>query len=402
MAEYQDSAKLLEKVGDKRPDYSKYKRMWKEYNASLESICSKMSYLLSHYSILFYGDFKNATISAIISKCLIPLTRNFSKSDSVVLYQLFLSYSGSLPIDKNEIISTVKNWFCKDRDQIMEKLEECRKQVWEEYKNSRSDMATFFSRNIVYLMVQPELSNFPWEMIQYSFSPLSNWEVMGSEQHFLRIPNFDILQGYLEAGKKLPQLKNLKKWYYLISPTGGLKYTEDVYGKFWRQFEEWNGLVKEKPKDEETFYSEFKKSEMYLYCGHGVGADMFTPMRLARQKFKTGCIVLGWCSSSTKYNGPLEMTSYIPYFFISGWPFFAGCLWNVLDRDIDEYSRAFLNNWFEQSKIAQEKFEHKKEIPQIEEQIVRARKTALEVWKYKYLTGRSLAFYGMPLILFNN
>ena len=152
--------------------------------------------------------------------------------------------------------------------------------MWDKFSSKE------LARNIVYLLIQPELSNFPWELIEYGFLPGSSTVMSEAEQHYLRTPNLEILQVYLETSKKISHLKSMDKWYYLIDHKGDLASTQKTFTKLLSKHDSWRGELGKKPDDD--FYTELKRSEMYLYCGHGVGADIFLPIRLARQKMRAG------------------------------------------------------------------------------------------------------------------
>jgi hypothetical protein len=86
---------------------------------------------------------------------------------------------------------------------------------------------------------------------------------------------------------------------------------------------------------------------MYLYCGHGYGGDFFATTRLARKKINAGIMLFGCRSASYEYHGQYEMSNTFNSFIIAGAPCVAGCLWNVLDKDIDELNKDFLKSWFD-------------------------------------------------------
>lgn len=79
----------------------------------------------------------------------------------------------------------------------------------EEWKDEISESFSHkcLSRNIVYLMIQPELSNFPFEFIDYSFLPYTGSVISEAEQYFMRIPNLEIISNYVGNTKSIPQLK---------------------------------------------------------------------------------------------------------------------------------------------------------------------------------------------------
>ena len=48
-------------------------------------------------------------------------------------------------------------------------------------------------RNVVYLLLQPQLSNFPFEFMNTSFSSQKKIKIDANEQYFMRMPNFDVI-----------------------------------------------------------------------------------------------------------------------------------------------------------------------------------------------------------------
>jgi hypothetical protein len=122
-----------------------------------------------------------------------------------------------------------------------------------------------------------------------------------------------------------------------------------------------------------------------------------------RNKIKAGWLIIGCKSWYYRYWGNLEMSSVINHFFTAGTPFVGGCLWNVGDKDIDSYIKKFLELWMEESKVIVERISQN-ESPKsldIEKSILKWRNEARKVCKLKYLTGFSLTFYGVPLVLLN-
>ena len=83
----------------------------------------------------------------------------------------------------------------------------------------------------MYLLLQPELSNFPFEYIDAGLLPYSSSVVAESQQYFLRIPNIEVISSYLGVNKSVPQLKNMQKFYFLVNPQGDLKSTEKKFRK---------------------------------------------------------------------------------------------------------------------------------------------------------------------------
>ena len=258
------------------------------------------------------------------------------------------------------------------------------------------------SRQIVYLLIQPEISNFPFDFLDWNpFSEKSS--KMEKEQYFLRIPNLDIISNYLESSrnKHYDMLRNKNKWYYVVNPQGDWKGTEKDFSKFVSEHSKWEGIVSRKPEETE-FLTSLKKADMYLYCGHGFGGDFFNPYKMAKKQIKSGCLIFGCRSCCHVFNGKYPMSNSFNYFFIGGAPFVAGCLWNVIDKDIDPYSQEFIKNWiYNWDKIFNSESKNNNSINEDTElTIVKSRHKAMEKCTYPYLTGHSLVFYGIPLILF--
>ena len=270
---------------------------------------------------------------------------------------------------------------------IVDMVHKWREEVLNKY--NKSDL----KRWITYLMIQPELANFPFESLNIDID-LESGVMSGAEQYFMRIPSIDLISHYLENSKKYPEIKSLNKWYFLVNPQGDCKRTEERMKGFCSENKTWNGIFGKKPSSEEQFYIDLKKSEMLLYCGHGVGLDIYAPLRLSRNKIKSGWLMIGCSSASNKYNGLMEMSNYYNYFFISGCPFFAGWLWDVIDKDIDWFTLNFMKTWFLESENMMSKVRSKLEYNEkdktknsknidIEHIIVRSRQIALKTCEFK-------------------
>ena len=374
--------------------------------------------VLSYFRLLLCGDFKNQEVNQIVNAWAADIaqivindispqemildfaseeiwTLKFALISIITNYIITISKVGSDIFEEllQTFLNLFKIWKLKKNDlmpEIVKLINWCKEQVLAKFSNSD------LRRSIVYLMIQPELANFPFEFIDTNIVPKIGWVLVESEQSFMRIPSIDTISRYLENSKKYPEIKSINKWYYLINPQGDLTTTESRLKEFCSENNTWKGIFGQKPSNEEQFYTDLKKSEMLLYWGHGIGLDIYSPLRLSRNKIKSGWLMFGCQSASNKYNGLLEMSNYFNYFFISGWPFFAGWLWDVIDKDIDKYTLSFMKTWFLESDIMMSKlrskinqkdkenaqFDHKIDIEHL---IIKSRQIAIKSWKYRYV-----------------
>uniref|UniRef100_A0A0N5A5H2 separase n=1 Tax=Parastrongyloides trichosuri TaxID=131310 RepID=A0A0N5A5H2_PARTI len=242
-------------------------------------------------------------------------------------------------------------------------------------KITASEMVDCSKEVFTTLILDNELSKYPWEMISYfNYRPMIT--------RMTSLMNYDLL---LEKNN-LSNL-NTRNSYYIINPKGDLKDTENWMLQLLDNME-WEGIKGEWPKPE--IVKEFTlKKDVLVYIGHGNGKQVFR-VALKEQKFRSVAILMG-CSSvrlgpSSKGYASLDL---VENYFNSSGSGILGCTILVTDREINKYFEYIFMETFKETRRL---MTYKKSVTYY---MVKAR----EHVKLYYLTAGSVVFYGIPTLM---
>lgn len=145
---------------------------------------------------------------------------------------------------------------------------------------------------------------------------------------------------------------------------------------------------------EDEFRDALEKKDLFLYFGHGSGAQYIRGRTVKRL---TQCAVtfLMGCSSGTL----TEAGEYEPYgtpmnYLHAGSPALVATLWDVTDRDIDRFTTTAFDAWGLIEK-KDKKDKSRGENVGLDTAIARSRSACV----LKYLNGAAPVVYGVPVFL---
>ncbi|KAK6204892.1 peptidase family C50-domain-containing protein [Scheffersomyces amazonensis] len=248
--------------------------------------------------------------------------------------------------------------------------------IFDKYFNLRTSKA---SEHLI-LVPSSSCNFFPWE----SLNCLSGKSVS-------RVPSIDLLIQMLKNRKS--ETIDKSKLYYMINPGGDLRRTEEKFKPMFNKWSTWNGLVGEKP-NEANFMDNLSKTNLFVYLGHG-GCDQYLKTATL---FKTclpkgpklpPSLLIGCSSGALTENGIFEPHGNVYNWLTCGTPMVLVNLWDVTDKDIDQFSLSVFEKWG--------LFPNQPRIRtwNICEAVGSSRKSCT----LPYLNGSAPIVYGLPLVI---
>ncbi|KAJ5709586.1 Peptidase C50 separase [Penicillium malachiteum] len=175
---------------------------------------------------------------------------------------------------------------------------------------------------------------------------------------------------------------------YLLNPTGDLKTTQTTFEEDLSGLKSWKGVTNREPTEDE-FRDCLESKDLFLYFGHGSGAQ-YIRGRTIKRLSKCSVTFLMGCSSGTL----TEAGEYEPYgtpmnYLHAGSPALVATLWDVTDKDIDRFASSTFDTWG--------LFRGKKSKGDVglDTAIAGARGSCV----LKYLNGAAPVVYGVPVFL---
>ncbi|KAL4805931.1 peptidase family C50-domain-containing protein [Aspergillus unguis] len=137
---------------------------------------------------------------------------------------------------------------------------------------------------------------------------------------------------------------NRRNGTYILNPTGDLQTTQGTFEKDLSNMKNWTGIVNRQPSEEE-FKESLESKSLFLYFGHGSGAQYIRGRTIKRLDQCAVAFLMG-CSSGTL----TEAGEYEPYgtpmnYLQAGSPALVATLWDVTDKDIDRFAKATFEHW---------------------------------------------------------
>ncbi|KAF7712215.1 Separin [Penicillium ucsense] len=249
------------------------------------------------------------------------------------------------------------------------------------HEAAREDVAADSPRHTV-LVLDKALHLFPWE----SLPCLQGFPVC-------RVPSLECLRDRVlqfrgsQAGATIQHTSGT----YLLNPTSDLRSTQESFEPGLSRLESWTGMVNREPSEEE-FRSALETKDLFLYFGHGSGAQ-YIRGRTVKRLTKCAVAFLMGCSSGTL----TEAGEYEPYgtpmnYLQAGSPALVATLWDVTDKDIDRFATSTFGSWG----LLDRKGKSSRESPNsLDAAVAGARASCV----LKYLNGAAPVVYGVPVFL---
>ncbi|THD00405.1 hypothetical protein EYZ11_000132 [Aspergillus tanneri] len=240
------------------------------------------------------------------------------------------------------------------------------------------------------LVLDKSLHLFPWESLP-SLQGLPVCRVPSLECLRDRILRFrDEGSSNIDRGFGIDRENGI----YVLNPTGDLQTTQETFEKGLAGLESWTGIVKRQPSEEE-FKDGLESKSVFLYFGHGSGAQ-YIRGRTIRRLDQCAVTFLMGCSSGAL----TEAGEYEPYgtpmnYLQAGCPALVATLWDVTDKDIDRFAQSTFERWGlmrEENGGSKRRFTS----PQatLDEAVSQSRKACV----LKYLNGAAPVIYGVPTV----
>ncbi|KAL4918001.1 peptidase family C50-domain-containing protein [Aspergillus aurantiobrunneus] len=204
------------------------------------------------------------------------------------------------------------------------------------YHDAAMDEARKQQPNNTVLVLDKSLHLFPWE----SLPCLQGLPVC-------RVPSLECLRERVlqfRSQKKTNLGIDRRKGTYILNPAGDLQTTQGTFETDLSNLKGWTGIVNRQPSEEE-FKDGLESNSLFLYFGHGSGAQ-YIRGRTVKRLGQCAVTFLMGCSSGTF----TEAGEYEPYgtpmnYLQAGSPALVATLWDVTDKDIDRFAKATFENW---------------------------------------------------------
>ncbi|KAM4796065.1 LOW QUALITY PROTEIN: separin [Rhinophrynus dorsalis] len=227
------------------------------------------------------------------------------------------------------------------------------------------------------LILDKHLQKLPWE----SMPCLQNQSVS-------RLPSLQFLLSYSLLRRYRPQTTLVKgvdpkNTFYVLNPHANLPGTEERFRDWFKNEPGWNGVIRSAPKSEQL-QSALTKQDLYIYVGHGAGAHFLDVQTLQRLDCNAVALLFGCSSAALAVRGDLEGSGIVLKYLMAGCPLVLGNLWDVTDREIDRYTKEFLQSWLNANPGAP---------------LLKYMSDSRQAPKLKYIIGAAPVAYGLPVTL---
>lgn len=250
------------------------------------------------------------------------------------------------------------------------------------HDDARDKLPTRLPKHTV-LVLDKSLHLFPWE----SLPCLQGYPVC-------RVPSLECLRDRILQFREASAgaIVDRKSGSFVLNPTGDLRSTQTTFEQDLSKFKSWNAIVQREPTEDE-FRDSLEKKGLFLYFGHGSGAQ-YIRGRTVKRLTKCAVSFLMGCSSGSL----TEAGEYEPYgtpmnYLHAGSPALVATLWDVTDRDIDRFTTTTFDAWGLIEKP--ENREKKRADVSLDAAVARSRGACV----LKYLNGAAPVVYGVPVFL---
>ena len=192
----------------------------------------------------------------------------------------------------------------------------------------------------IILLLDKHLHAFPWESIPC----LAN-------QNVSRLPSLAALRSCLltaEATKSLsksdPSLLGAEGHFVsrsgghaIVNPSGDLAHTDSTISPLIRSLPG-NWTLQHSAPTESQLSQVLPATSIYLYFGHGSGAQYIRPRAVKKLSRCATAWLMGCSSSAVADHGGFEPSGMVLAYLAAGAPAVVGTLWDVTDKDVDRAS----------------------------------------------------------------
>jgi separase len=256
------------------------------------------------------------------------------------------------------------------------------------------------------LILDASLHSFPWESLPCM-----------QGQSISRLPSMGCLRSRILSLAKpveaAPDGIYIERAHggYVLNPGQDLSSTQTTFEAPLAQLPGWTEIVAREPGEAEL-KEMLEMQELYLYFGHGSGAQYIRSKTIKRMRRCATAVLMG-CSSAAV----VEAGEFSPYgpplsYLMAGAPAVVGTLWDVTDRDVDRFAKRAFERWglFGEGekvvkvvktparrrrveKVVEVEVEEGQERVSLVEAVARGKKAC----NYQYLTAAAVVVYGVPV-----
>jgi separase len=251
------------------------------------------------------------------------------------------------------------------------------------HEAAREELASRPPKHTV-LVLDKALHLFPWE----SLPCLQEYPVC-------RVPSLECLRDRVLQFRSSSSGATVKResGAYVLNPTGDLRSTQTTFEQDFSRFKSWNAIVQREPTEDE-FRDSLEKKDLFLYFGHGSGAQYIRGRTVKRLTQCAVTFLMGCSSGSLTETGEYEPYGTPMNYLHAGSPALVATLWDVTDRDIDRFTTTTLDAWGLVDKNDKQKSEEQENVG-LDTAIARSRSACV----LKYLNGAAPVVYGVPVFL---
>ncbi|CAG8907249.1 unnamed protein product [Penicillium egyptiacum] len=251
------------------------------------------------------------------------------------------------------------------------------------HEAARDELAARPPRHTI-LVLDKALHLFPWE----SLPCLQGYPVC-------RVPSLECLRDrVLQFRKTSPgAIVDRKSGAFILNPTGDLRTTQTTFEQDLSKFKSWTAVIQREPTEDE-FRDALEKKDLFLYFGHGSGAQYIRGRTVKRLTQCAVTFLMGCSSGSLTEAGEYEPYGTPMNYLHAGSPALVATLWDVTDRDIDRFTTAAFDAWGLVEK-KDRKDKSRREDVGLDTAIARSRGACV----LRYLNGAAPVVYGVPVFL---
>ncbi|PMB73391.1 Separin [Beauveria bassiana] len=186
---------------------------------------------------------------------------------------------------------------------------------------------------------------------------------------------------------------------YMLNPSSDLKSTQSFFQKpFTATLDGWTSIVNRAPHEDE-FERALSTSDVFLYFGHGSGAQYIRGKTIRKlDKCKPASFLMGCSSAALTEAGEFECYGPVWNYLMAGCPAVVGTLWDVTDRDIDRFAGRAFEEWGLFNKgTFQEQQCQSVGVEGTKKSLVEAVAQARDACRFRYLNAAAVVVYGIPV-----
>ncbi|KAM3504698.1 hypothetical protein MY10362_003398 [Beauveria mimosiformis] len=187
---------------------------------------------------------------------------------------------------------------------------------------------------------------------------------------------------------------------YMLNPSSDLKSTQTFFQKpFTAALDGWTSIVNRAPHEDE-FEKALSTSDVFLYFGHGSGAQYIRGKTIRKlDKCKPASFLMGCSSAALTEAGEFECYGPVWNYLMAGCPAVVGTLWDVTDRDIDRFAGRAFEEWglFNKGTFQEQQFQGAVDVEGTKRSLVEAVAQARDACRFRYLTAAAVVVYGIPV-----